>query len=137
MKSRRWIYLILILAAAGLWALRANRADGARAAERAFKHHVSGLMLAVPGVVGRILDDDPQPPRHQRFVIRTARGQTLLVAHNLELAPRAQVRVGDEVVVRGEYEWNDEGGLLHDTHSRARGGPSGWIRVRRSGRVYR
>ncbi|HUT75782.1 MAG TPA: DUF3465 domain-containing protein [Armatimonadota bacterium] len=137
MKRRTWTWtcLGLALAVAGLWALCARRPDGARAAERAFALRTSGIVLTVPGVVARILDDDTRSPRHQRFILRTARGQTLLVSHNLELAPRAPVRAGDAVTVRGQYEWNNEGGLLHNTHSRPRR-PSGWIRLSRVGRTY-
>jgi len=97
---------------------------------------VSGIVLTVRGRVTRILADDSSPPRHQRFIIRTARGQTLLVAHNIDLARRAPVRPGDRVIVRGKYEWNDQGGLLHETHFLPRG-PSGWIRLARTGRTYR
>jgi len=84
-------------------------------------------VLTVPGAVERILADDAHPPRHQRFLLRPARGQTLLIAHNLEIARRVPIQVGDQVTVRGEYEWNEEGGLLHNTHFRGRG-PCGWIR---------
>ena len=128
--------MALIPAIAGLWGCRARQADGALAAQRAFEHRLSGVVLTVPGVVERVLDDDARPPRHQRFILRTSGGQTLLVSHNLELAPRAPVTAGDEVTVRGEYEWNDKGGLLHNTHARTRGGAGGWIRLARSGRTY-
>jgi hypothetical protein len=143
LKTRTWIYLACIVAAATvLWRLGVERptsprlggANGAAAAQQAFDHRVSGIVLTVPGRVTRILAEDSRPPRHQRFIIRTARGQTLLVAHNVDLARRAPVRLGDDVTVRGKYEWNDQGGVLHDTHFQPRG-PSGWIRV--AGRARR
>ncbi|RYD47668.1 MAG: DUF3465 domain-containing protein, partial [Verrucomicrobiaceae bacterium] len=47
-----------------------------------------------------------------------------------------KLRVGDKVVVRGEYIWNDKGGLIHWTHHDPKGkGPEGWIRHK--GRKYR
>jgi len=138
MNSRKWIYLAAVmLAAAALWRLGADHPDGAGAAQRAFDHQVSGVVITVPGRVERILDDDVRPPRHQRFIIRSTRGQTLLVAHNLELAPRVPLKLGDRVTVRGEYEWNAEGGVLHNTHRAPRGGSSGWIRLERTKRAYR
>jgi len=127
----------MALAAGVLWRLSSSRSDGAEAAQRAFERRVSGLVLTVPGEVERILEDDIRSPRHQRFIIRTRLGQTLLVSHNVELAPRVRLEAGDEVTVRGRYEWNDEGGLLHNTHSRPRGQSFGWIRLTRTGRSYR
>jgi hypothetical protein len=87
------------------------------------------------GVVARRLPDDIEGSRHQRFVLRVGR-QTVLVAHNLDLAPRIPLSVGDTVRLRGEYEWNPEGGVIHWTHRDPAGRhPPGWIRVR--GEVYR
>jgi hypothetical protein len=135
-KRRSWLPVLLLLAALSVWRLAASRQDGARAARQAFVRHVSQVILTVPGEVVRILEDDERPPRHQRFVIRTRLGQTLLVLHNLDTGPRVPVRAGDRVTVRGEYIWNDEGGLIHKTHGQARDGGRGWIRVDRTGRTH-
>jgi Protein of unknown function (DUF3465) len=87
------------------------------AAAAAFSDRAHGRMIVVQGQVTRLLADDDKGSPHQRFVIRTAGGQTLLVSHNLDLAPRLNgLRVGDAVGVHGEYEWNAQGGLLHWTH---------------------
>ncbi|MEL7054408.1 MAG: DUF3465 domain-containing protein, partial [Cyanobacteria bacterium J06588_5] len=45
------------------------------------------------------------------------------------LAPRIDgLRVGDRVSVKGEYEWNDRGGLIHWTHHDPRNvHEGGWI----------
>ena len=80
----------------------------------------------------RLLSDDDDGSGHQRFVIDVGQRQTLLIAHNLELAERVPVGMGDRVFVRGLYEWNDLGGLIHWTHNdplEAEDG--GWIRYRR------
>jgi hypothetical protein len=136
--QRRWVYAVLVvLAALAVWRFSADRGDSARAAERAFQGHISGVTLTVRGEVVQRAQDDTIPPRHQRFVIRTSLGQSIMVAHNTDLAPRVPLRPGDVVTVRGRYEWNDEGGLLHQTHMASRGGASGWIRLERTGRVYR
>lgn len=89
------------------------------------------------GVVTRLLADDREGARHQRFLIRLEGGATLLVAYNLELAPRiAPINLGDTVLVRGEYIWNDKGGLMHWVHrDPSRRQPGGWVRIR--GREYR
>lgn len=86
-------------------------------------------MLRVSGRVQRLLADDRDGSPHQRFVIATRDGQTLLVAHNLDLAARLEgLSVGDAVEVYGEYEWNPQGGVLHWTHDDPRGmHPAGYI----------
>jgi hypothetical protein len=68
------------------------------------------------GIVIRLLNDADDEGPHQRFVVRLASGQTLLVAHNLEIAERVPLGIGDRVGFRGVFEWNREGGILHWTH---------------------
>jgi hypothetical protein len=62
--------------------------------------------------------------------VRVAGGGTVLIAHNLELAPRvAPLTVGDELEFSGEYVWNEKGGVVHWTHPDPRGQHrAGWIR---------
>ncbi len=96
----------------------------------------SGAMVEVEGVVSRTLSDDLHGDRHQRFILDAGSGNTLLVAHNIDLAPRVPIDLGDEVTVRGQYEWNDKGGVLHWTHHDPDGSrrDTGWIR--HQGRTY-
>lgn len=87
------------------------------AAQQAFEQRASGRMLRVDGRVIRTLADDHDGSRHQRFIIQTNSGQTLLVAHNIDLAPRLEgLKAGESVALYGEYEWNDQGGIMHWTH---------------------
>jgi hypothetical protein len=82
----------------------------------------SGTQLRVGGQVQRLLADDRDGSPHQRFIIATDSGITLLIAHNIALAPRLEgIAVGDRVEVYGEYEWNDKGGVVHWTHKDPRG----------------
>jgi hypothetical protein len=95
----------------------ASAAESGDAARRAFAQQARGRMLRVSGRVERILADDRDGSPHQRFIIATEGGPTLLVAHNLDLAPRLDgLAAGDQVTVYGEYEWNPQGGVLHWTH---------------------
>ena len=96
----------------------------------AFRDGTSGAEVTGAGTVDRVLSDDNDGSRHQRFILRLASGQTLLVAHNIDIAPRlADLNVGDSVAFKGEYEWNAEGGVIHWTH-RDPGGThvAGWLK---------
>lgn len=96
----------------------------------------SGSRVAGGGTVIRILDDDDDGSRHQRFILELDSGRTLLIAHNIDLAPRVEaLRAGDRVEFNGEYEWNGRGGVIHWTHHDPQGAhEAGWLR--HNGRVY-
>lgn len=96
---------------------------------RAFSNHESNLQVSGQGVVTKLLADDNNGSRHQKFIIRLSSGQTLLVAHNIDLAPRiSTLREGDTVQFYGEYEWNEKGGVLHWTHRDPNGShEAGWL----------
>jgi Protein of unknown function (DUF3465) len=100
-----------------------SRQGGSRdPAQDAFEQRASDRLIAVDGVVERILADDRDGSPHQRFIVRTPAGLSLLVAHNLDLAPRLDgLARGDRVTVRGEYEWNEKGGVMHWTHDDPQG----------------
>jgi hypothetical protein len=97
--------------------------------EPAFDQRLSGQQVRGSGIVSRILSDDNNGSRHQRFILRLPSGQTLLVAHNIDLAPRiASLQAGDSVSFFGVYEWNDKGGVIHWTHADPAGRHiAGWI----------
>jgi len=78
----------------------------------------------------KILPDDLEGSRHQRFILRLSSGQKLLVAHNIDLAPRiSSLRRGDKVEFSGEYEWNAKGGVIHWTHHDSTGRHiGGWLK---------
>ena len=97
---------------------------------RAYADRAGGLEIEGHGTVFQLLTDDTDGARHQRFIVRLDSGQTLLVAHNIDVAPRINaLRVGDTVSFKGEYEWNAQGGLIHWTHHDPAGGHvAGWIK---------
>ncbi len=103
--------------------------------ETLIRERRSGVMVDTRGIVVKTLRDDNDGSRHQRFLFELASGNTLLVAHNIDLAPRVPLREGDEVRVYGQYEWNEKGGVLHWTHhDPAKRHEEGWIEHR--GRRY-
>ncbi|MEK6711151.1 MAG: DUF3465 domain-containing protein [Nitrospinota bacterium] len=94
----------------------------------AFERGRSGVWLRARGEVSQVLRDDLEGQRHQRFIVRLPEGTTILISHNLDLAPRVPVRMGDAVEVLGRYEWNKRGGLIHWTHRDPKGNrEGGWI----------
>lgn len=95
----------------------------------------SGSWIEASGLVRRLLRDDNEGSRHQRFILDMRNGQTLLVVHNLELAGRVPLGIGDRIQLRGMYEWNDLGGLVHWTHHDPHGiEEGGYLRYRT--RIY-
>lgn len=84
---------------------------------QAFENETRGLQVRGSGIVVKVLPDDLEGSKHQKFILELGSGQTLLVAHNIDLAQRLPGLVeGDTVTFYGEYEWNDEGGVVHWTH---------------------
>lgn len=82
------------------------------------------------------LPDDNDGSRHQRFIAEGRDGNTVLVAHNIDLALSVPLKKRDVLEIRGRYEWNEKGGVLHWTHSDPAGrNEGGWIRHR--GKTYR
>jgi cold shock CspA family protein len=96
----------------------------------------SGVQMGGEGVVVRVLSDDNDGSRHQRFILRLASGQTLLIAHNIDIANRIEaLSSGDRVEFYGQYESNPEGGVIHWTHHDPDGNHvAGWLK--HNGMVY-
>jgi hypothetical protein len=113
---------------------RAPSPSGAHEVGDAFRTRRSNVEVEAAGRVTRVLPDDREGARHERFIVRLGT-VSVLVAHNLELAPRVPVASGDSVELRGEYEWNAKGGVIHWTHRDPAGRhQAGWIR--HHGRLY-
>jgi hypothetical protein len=109
---------------------RATQTRGDDILARAFEQQRSNVQVTSSGVVVRVLPDDEQGSRHQRFLVRVDSGQTVLIAHNIDLAGRVEgLRAGDRVEFSGEYEWNNKGGVVHWTHRDPAGRHvAGWVK---------
>ncbi|MBH5329723.1 DUF3465 domain-containing protein [Eikenella sp. S3360] len=103
--------------------------NGAELIARAFAEQRSDVQVSGSGTVHRTLPDDTQGSRHQRFIMKLSNGQTVLVAHNIDLAPRIpRLQRGDTVGFSGEYEYNAQGGVIHWTHHDPAGRhANGWL----------
>jgi hypothetical protein len=113
------------------------RQTGNGSIDRAFDQQARDAQVSGEGAVARILSDDTSGSPHQRFVIRLSSGRTVLIQHNIELAPRIDdLNVGDSISFSGEYIWNEQGGLVHWTHHDPAGKhKGGWIK--HGGKLFR
>ncbi|MBO6512848.1 MAG: DUF3465 domain-containing protein [Phycisphaerales bacterium] len=98
------------------------------------KSQRSGEMVEFRARVVKILNDDNEGSRHQRFLLAVdyepSPTDSILVAHNIDLAPRVPVEEGSVIRIYGQYEWNDRGGVIHWTHHDPRGRHAeGWIEL--------
>lgn len=104
--------------------------------QRLYEEKKSDVAVSGKGTVLRLLSDDNEGDRHQRFILELQSGQTLLVAHNIDIAPRVDpLAAGDTVEFAGEYIYNDQGGIIHWTHHDPDGSHAdGYIRA--NGQTY-
>jgi Protein of unknown function (DUF3465) len=107
-----------------------------QALTEAYKNKKSDIFVEGSGTVKKLLADDNKGSRHQKFLVTVSADQTLLFAHNIDLAPRVEnLQIGDAVTFRGEYVYNPKGGVMHWTHKDPRGHhEGGWLK--HNGKVY-
>lgn len=110
--------------------------SGEQILTEAFNSHRSNFQAQVQAKVIKLLPDDNDGSRHQRFLIALSTGLTLLVAHNIDIAERVEgLKAGDAIELYGEYEWSDKGGVLHWTHrDPSRRHIAGWLK--HAGKLY-
>jgi hypothetical protein len=121
-RKQTWIIAVIaialaLVALALVWQSRPGYEvrSGFAAVQDAHLYRQTGFIAEVEGIVARILMDDREDRRNQKFTIRLTNGQMLLVIHDQEVAGRVPVSVGDTVLVRGEYVWTETGGTLRHT----------------------
>ena len=129
-KGLGWVVVVIVLL---LWrqfgpGFPTEEAHGSGGVADAYARQQSNIMLEFEARVDRILPDDVNGTPHQRFILQLDNGQTVLVAHNINLAARVPIEEWDVVRVRGEYEYNPQGGVVHWTHrDPGMGIKHGWI----------
>ena len=98
----------------------------------AFRERRSDVQVQGSGAIVRVLPDDRDGSRHQRIIVAVAPSHTVLIAHNIDLAPRVEnPQAGQRIEFNGEYEWNERGGVVHWTHHDPQGQHEpGWVKYR-------
>ncbi|MEP6787237.1 MAG: DUF3465 domain-containing protein [Acidobacteriota bacterium] len=124
---------VVLFACCGGVAQKSSEANGI---EQAFKQHKSGVQVEDEGEITRLLSDDTAGIVHQRFIVRSSSGQTVLLEYNTDVSPRIEdLKVGETVDFAGEYIWNEQGGIVHWTHHDPGGRHEpGWLK--HNGRTY-
>jgi len=144
MRSRTYIITVVVIALAWTTSGCAAESSPYKSAattdnadiERAFKERRSNVQVEGEGTVDRVLEDDVDGSRHQRFIVRLSSGQTILILHNIDIAPRIDnLQTGDSIRFYGEYIWSAQGGKVHWTHHDPQGRHvAGWLKYK--GKTY-
>ena len=97
---------------------------------RLFEQQQSDVAVQGTGSIVKELADDNNGSRHQRILLKLPDGLSILIAHNIDLAPRVDnIQAGDSIEFKGEYAWNAKGGVVHWTHHDPDGRhPDGWLK---------
>jgi len=139
-KKPLLLFLIILFLLAGNYFYKADDPSQPRSASeqifQAYAGKKSNIQVQGSGTVVKLLADDRRGSQHQKFIVRVASDLTILIAHNIDLAPRIDsLRTGKRIDFLGEYEWNRRGGVVHWTHrDPGRHHPDGWLKY--ENRIY-
>lgn len=102
------------------------------ALNQAIDKRISDVQVVAEGNILKVLPDDNKGSRHQRFLVKLPSNNVILIAHNIDLAPKVPgLDKGEKIRFAGEFEWNDKGGVVHWTHHDPRGKHvDGWLEYR-------
>ncbi len=101
--------------------------------DRAIKNKAQDQLMVIVGWVTEILPDEQKEGVHnQRFIVRLTNRKLMLIEHDLNIASRVpELKLGTELLIRGRYFWNEQGGVLRQTHRDVdKKVPNGWIRIK-------
>lgn len=126
-------FLLVLFA---LFSLGTTFVYAASMVERAYAEKKSNVQVQGVGQVVKVLKDDNDGIRHQKFLLKLASNSTVLLAHNVDLGSRLDgLKEGDVVEFYGEFEWNNKGGIIHWTHHDPRKKHiDGWLKY--NGKIY-
>lgn len=86
-------------------------------------------------VVTKLLPDDNNGLKHQKWMVRLSNGKTMQAVYNSDMCPRVPLRTGDVIAIGGQFIWTKGGALIHWLHHDPRGQrPDGYVYV--NGKYY-
>ena len=83
---------------------------------KAQNQHLKHVEVLVNAKVYKILKYDTRGLPHERFLIKLDNNTTILIAHDIKMAPCVPLKDNMPVTIKGEYIWNSLGGVIHWTH---------------------
>ena len=90
--------------------------DGGEAVvEKAFYDRQSDLMVEVTGTVFQMASQNASNAGYQEFRMKLPSGQLLTIVHENKKGQRLPLEANDTVTVRGQYYWNELGGIIKGT----------------------
>lgn len=99
----------------------------------AIASRTSGVEVIADGTVARVLGTSAGPSGpHEGFLLRLRSGcaATLRVETNVAFTGPIPLRAGESVVVKGEYDSDPDGDVIHFTHRELHGThPGGYVEV--------
>jgi len=108
---------------------------GDAALAKAFADQQRKLMVEFDGRILRELPSESDDDGFQRFLVQLDDGQVVVVDHDLSRADRIPLEDWDPISIRGEYNWDAQGGTVSWTHrDPGLGLKHGWIEYK--GRRY-
>ncbi len=94
-----------------------EQGSGVSQVEAAYERQQSDVQVKGRGQVIKLLADDLKGAKHQKFIVKISDSLTVLISHNIDLAPRINnLSRGKNISFYGEYVFNNKGGLVHWTH---------------------
>ncbi|MCF6318051.1 MAG: DUF3465 domain-containing protein [Proteobacteria bacterium] len=92
-QKKKIIGIVVLLISAFYVENKLNTHEKTEQIERLFNSRISGKMVTFDATVLKLLKDDLKGDKHQKLILKT-RNKTLLLAHNVDIAPRVPVKKG-------------------------------------------